>query len=446
MSCLLPFLQHNPQGTLAWWRGRLVSAERFLEHVAAVADDLPDKAYAINLCEDRYQFLVAFTAVALRGQVNLLPVNRARGTVCDLFADYSPAYCLTDHPSDYSDLAGVHRIGLEAAPNPATRPTPIDLASDQVVAVLFTSGSTGRPVPNPKRWGDMWLGAELIAKRLGIGPCSPLFIVATVPPQHMYGLELSILQPLRSGVSLYGGRPLFPENIRKALAEIPPPRLLVTTPAHLRALAGVDLRWPEIAGIVSATAPLSAELASRVEQRLRAPVQEIFGCTEAGTMATRRTAEDGPWVMLPGMEIHAESGRVWVTGPQLPQPVPLNDLVELLSPTEFRLVGRKTDLINIAGKRASLADLNLKLLSVKGVEDGVFVVPEEKEGACGRLAALVVAPTVSEREILEQLRVFVDPAFLPRPLVKLAALPRAETGKLPREKLLALLTAARGLQ
>ena len=442
MSRLLPLLEHDPEAVVAWWRGAPISCGEFLAHVGAVADGLPDMRYAINLCEDRYHFLVGFSAAAVRGQVNLLPVNRAPGTVRELVAEHAPAYCLGDQRGDLGGAAPVHRVDLApTASRPAVaRPT---LPDDQVVAILFTSGSTGRPVPHAKRWGDLWLGAQLIAQRLGIAQRSPLSIVATVPPQHMYGLELSILQPLRSGVSVHGGRPFFPDDICTALTAVPPPRLLVTTPAHVRALVAADLRWPDIAGVVSATAPLAPALAEQLERRLRAPVHEIFGCTEAGTMATRRSALAERWKMLPGMAIQSGAGRVWVTGPQLPAAVPLSDVVELRSPTEFDLVGRQEDQINIAGKRASLADLNLKLLSIAGVQDGVFVSSDDIDGPRRRLAALVVAPTLSEQAILERLREFLDPAFLPRPLVKVDALPRAETGKLPRREVLALLAAAR---
>ena len=57
-------------------------------------------------------------------------------------------------------------------------------------------------------------------------------------------------------------------------------------------------------------------------------------------------------------------------------PQPLNDVVELLSPTRFRLLGRNSDMINIVGKRTSLAFLNQLLLSLSGVEDGVFSMHE----------------------------------------------------------------------
>jgi acyl-coenzyme A synthetase/AMP-(fatty) acid ligase len=91
--------------------------------------------------------------------------------------------------------------------------------------------------------------------------------------------------------------------------------------------------------------------------------------------------------------------------------------------------------VNVAGKRASLAGLNAQLLAIPGVVDGAFFVPEDDGSGVKRLAALVVAPGVPSRRLLEELRRRVDPAFLPRPLRLVAELPRNTTGKLPVEDL-----------
>ncbi len=46
-----------------------------------------------------------------------------------------------------------------------------------------------------------------------------------------------------------------------------------------------------------------------------------------------------------------------------------------------------------------------------------------------RVAAAVVAPTLSVARILAALAPSVDPVFLPRPLLRVVALPRNELGK-----------------
>jgi acyl-coenzyme A synthetase/AMP-(fatty) acid ligase len=101
----------------------------------------------------------------------------------------------------------------------------------------------------------------------------------------------------------------------------------------------------------------------------------------------------------------------------------------------FLLHGRNADLVNIAGKRTSLAHLNYHLNSIEGVHDGVFVVPEQDRDRVTRLAAYVVAPTLSSEALMSALRERIDGAFLPRPLHFVDALPRNATGKLPRTAL-----------
>ena len=112
-------------------------------------------------------------------------------------------------------------------------------------------------------------------------------------------------------------------------------------------------------------------------------------------------------------------------------------LVEVLADGRFELRGRNTDLLDIAGKRASLGDLTRKLLAVPGVLDGVvFQLEEADASGVRRIAALAVAPTLDAATILSALRVQVDPVFLPRRLRCVDALPRNETGKLPWQALL----------
>ena len=60
--------------------------------------------------------------------------------------------------------------------------------------------------------------------------------------------------------------------------------------------------------------------------------------------------------------------------------------------SRFKLLGRHADLVNIAGNRASLSDLNLKLNAIDGVRDGVFIMPDNQaDDDVQRVAALVVA-------------------------------------------------------
>jgi len=268
-------------------------------------------------------------------------------------------------------------------------------------------------------------------------------VVSTVPPQHMYGFETTMLMPMLGACRLQCERPLFPEDVRQTLAKTPEPSFLITTPVHLRTFVEFSGDMPPVLGIVSATAPLSPSLAAASEARFQAPLTEVFGSTETGVTATRRTTHDEPWKIIDLFDFEPRQEGTRVRARHFPEEVLLQDVIEPEGARHFRLVGRNSDLINIAGKRASLGDLNAKLLSIEGVRDGVIFMPdatgaEESDGTVRRTAACVVAPGKTREELLAAMRQLIDPAFLPRPLMLVDALPRNETSKLPRAALLDL--------
>ncbi len=436
-SALLPLAVGAPDRALAWRDGATIDLATFLAQVRGLAAALPGGRHVVNLCEDRYRFTVAFYACALRGQTTLLPSSRAPAVIGEVQAAHADTYCLGDQaldpvPPRYWRLP--EPLPQRDGPMPA-------LAAAALVAIGFTSGSTGTPRPNPKTWGSLLASTRqnLAALQSLWGKALP-HVVATVPPQHMYGMELSVLLPLATPLAVHAARPFFPEDVARTLSELPAPRVLVTTPVHLRALVESGVQLPPLAGIVSATAPLPQELAAAAEARYGGEVREMFGSTETCVFAVRRTALEAAWTPLPGVRVQPRPDGTLVHAPYLAAPVLLADIMDVDADGRFRVRGRQADLLKIAGKRASLADLTRRLLAIPGVVDGVIVqlAPEPGQGV-GRIAALVVAPSLDEAQVLAALRTGIDPVFLPRRLRKVPALPRNETGKLPRDTVLDLL-------
>jgi acyl-coenzyme A synthetase/AMP-(fatty) acid ligase len=140
-------------------------------------------------------------------------------------------------------------------------------------------------------------------------------------------------------------------------------------------------------------------------------------------------------------------GEVWAHGGHVEEAKRLYDVLELTGPDTFLLHGRIADLVNIAGKRSSLAYLNYQLNSIPGVLDGAFFHAEEPDGEraeLSRVGACVVAPGLDAPRLLAELRQRIDAVFLPRPLLLVESLPRNSTGKLPQAALRSLGPPGRG--
>jgi acyl-coenzyme A synthetase/AMP-(fatty) acid ligase len=418
-----------------------VTCGRFLADVAALAARLPNRSHALNLCADRYLALVGFAAALSRGQVALLSSDRSPRRQRELAEDYPDLATLIDAgeaaPEDFPpDAIRVVAEGAgEAGPNPM-------IPCDRIAVIGFTSGSTGRPAAHPKPWGALVGAARAACASFALEQPAgaPVSIVATVPPQHMYGFETTVMLPLHAPTTSHAGACFFPVEVTEALQACPAPRILVTTPLQLRALLGSGTKLPGLKAVISATAPLSAELAAAAEAAWASPVLEIYGATEMGSVAHRRTTAGDAWSLYPGTRmVPGPQDSVDVLVPGMPAPVPLADAVEIAADGRFRLLGRRGDVVKLGGKRASLAGLTRMLTEIEGVEDGVFLAPEDLgERPSARLAAYVVAPGLSAAEVLAALRDRVEPVFLPRPVVMVPKLPRDAVGKLTRQALAGL--------
>lgn len=431
----LPLLHnHRADSVIAYLDGAAITAGRFLAHARLLAAALPEQTTVINLCDDRYYFLLSFAAALLRGQLTLLPPNRSAQTIAQLIKQEHKCYILSDNPEEYADLS-CHNC--KSAPPETIEQLIPTIEATQAAVRLYTSGSSGNATPHLKSWEMLARGAQLTGEQLNITPGTTF--LATVPPQHMFGLETTVLLPIQCGCAIDNRHPLFPADIRTALSSIRAPRALITTPLQLRACASEQQSLATCEFILSATAPLSAQLADTIEMLCDTTVQEIYGSTETGAIATRATAKEEEWSLLKGYVLEQNNESWQLHAPHFVAPQPITDRLSIEG-NRFRLLGRNSDLIKVAGKRVSLGELNHLLLSIEGVEDGVFFLPDEdNEARTIRLAAAVVSPQLSNAELLQALRDKIDPAFLPRPLLRVERLPRNATGKLPRQALLQLL-------
>ena len=433
--------------------GGEISAGVFFERVRELAQALPDVPFVINLSESRLGFMLGFAAALVRRQTSLLPSGQGRGDWEQLAQQYPGASIISDraidapHAFDLRPFLAMDTMVTPAASRESAGVQIPAVPADFTAAILFTSGSTGHPTAHAKSWGQLTKGAANLMAALGWSPSMHCAIVGSVPPQHMFGLESTVMLPWHAGVPVYALKPLLPADLEAALAQCARPCWWMTTPVHLRPPLQAATSLRGLSGIVASTMSLPSALAADAEAKWQVPVVEIYGSTETGALAMRRTATDEWWTPLRGVkldqQLDGDATRTHAAGSHIGVPVLLTDELRLNPDGRFLWLGRSADMQKIAGKRASLSALNQWISEIPGVEDGVFFVPDAAGDAAAhddahttrRLAAFYVSATLSPEQVRAALRARVDPVFVPRPLIRVAQLPRNANGKLTQAAL-----------
>ena len=154
---------------------------------------------------------------------------------------------------------------------------------------------------------------------------------------------------------------------------------------------------------------------------------------ETLSFASRRLVLSKQWQLYDGVNLYQQQQRFFVQGGHLMKTIELDDRFIIETTGYFKSLGRSSDLIKIAGKRASLTELNCFLTQLTLVDDGVFFKKQDQ-----RLAAFVVS-NASKKEIINHLKHSIDAVFLPRNLYYLTKLPRNKTGKIIQVELAQLI-------
>jgi acyl-coenzyme A synthetase/AMP-(fatty) acid ligase len=427
--------------------------------VAALAARLaPAHDYLLH-CDDAYAFAVGLLATASAGARAVLAPSRQPGTLRELAQKVHGALLDGDPPDALADLTCWHPLADPSGSEPAG-PLPIPLDRDAPLAVLFTSGTTGAGRHVEKALRHLEDEIEVLEERFGaqLGPDAR--ILATVAPQHLYGLLFRVLWPLASGRPFLRSAVLHPEELAPH-SDGAAPFAVVTTPVTLRHLAlrsDLSQQRASCRAIFSSGGPLAADVARSAAEALGSAPFEIYGSTETGGVAVRRQIRgDEPWQLLRGVEAEVDpaTGRLAVRSPFVSSSAPgatarerfvTGDRAAFLDTGEFHLLGRADRVIKIGEKRLSLPDMEERLRAHPSVEDAMLLALERSQGE-PRVAAVVVPSATAwdavagdgrralARSLGDHLAAHFERVLLPRAWRFVAALPSNAQGKVTQDAL-----------
>lgn len=388
---------------------------RFRSDVAAVVALLGGCRRAALACDDSYLFAVGLFGMLHAGVEVLLPPNAQPGTLAEL------DMLVVDDALIANAAAASCGFG--------------ELDSERGIVVFHTSGSTGAPKLIEK---PIWMLQResdalhaVFGSRLGGGP-----VVATVSHQHLYGLAFRLLWPLTAGIPFDAATDVVWETL---LPKLRNGSVVVSSPAHLGRLAGIDPVASPPALVFSAGAPLAAEAARACRTILGCLPTEMFGSTETGAIATRQQIRGNEaWTTLPDTEIRVDGDdRMAVRTPYVAGWQQTEDVIEPVA-GGFRFLGRADRIVKVEGKRISLPAVETALEALPLVAEaavvalpglpirlgGLLVLTEEGRGQLAALGAFRFG-----RLLRRLLSAHLEPAGLPRLWRFAEALPVRAMGK-----------------
>jgi long-chain acyl-CoA synthetase len=333
---------------------------------------------------------------------------------------------------------------------------------NHLLAILaFTGGSTGVPkgvmITHYQRLSNILQGLPWMMAPFpnyqGTASC-----LLAVPLFHAYGhylLQSSIYWGLRTFLI---PDPRDTQMIVQLMNEYRP-FLLFMVPTQLLKLAqpGIMLkRMPVL--VMSGTAPLPAEVAQRIEQKIRMPISEGYGLTETGpathinisafAKVTRFATSTKPGIGLPIPDTEVivvdplsekevpfgEVGEIWIRGPQVmkgywPEPgsgleqggwLRTGDLGKMDEDGYFHVVDRIKDMINVSGMKVYSIEIDGVLFQHPAIEGAVTIgIPDPERPGSERIKGFVklrddFKGKVDAHEIIEYCRQKLAPYAVPK--------------------------------
>jgi acyl-coenzyme A synthetase/AMP-(fatty) acid ligase len=183
-------------------------------------------------------------------------------------------------------------------------------------------------------------------------------------------------------------------------------------------------------------------------RRNRLGIEEVFGSTETGGIASRnRFRGQDHFTPFSTVSWCVQDGCLAISSPYISPNLPLDaegffltaDRVEVCADNTFLLKGRADAVTKVGGKRVDLEEVRALIAEQDGVQDCVVTALPDPGGRGHLIGALVQGSTVEPGSIREALAGRLEPYALPRIIKTAARMPLKDNGKYDRDAIRHLL-------
>jgi long-chain acyl-CoA synthetase len=353
-------------------------------------------------------------------------------------------------------------LPLESSITPQQRETALricgggDWTKQETVLLKLTSGTTAAPRAIRFRSEQLLADCIQICNTMGIGKDDVNF--AVIPLSHSYGFSNLVTPLVARGVPMVLSRDRMPRAVLNDLARTGA-TVFPGMPVFYQAFCEMEMaaRLDKLRLCISAGAPLPLEVAQKFRERFGQSIHSFYGSSECGGICYDREAEleepgfVGPpieGVTIEMLEPDAAGSRIRIRSAAagdgyFPQPdedklgsgcFSPDDLLSR-SANGFRIVGRISDVINVAGKKVNPAEVEAEILRFGGVR-GAVVFGRESALRNEEVAACVAANAdVREAALLEFCRQRLSGWQVPKRIFFVEEIPVNERGKVSRRAL-----------
>lgn len=337
-----------------------------------------------------------------------------------------------------------------------TAATTADWGENPPSLLKLTSGTTATPRAIRFRCEQLLADCNQICDTMGITDDDLNFGV--IPISHSYGFSNLLTPLIARGVPIILSRDRTPRAILVDLARSNA-TVFPGMPVFYQAFCEME-SVPTLSKLrlcISAGAPLSIAIAKRFQEKFNLPIHSFYGASECGGICYDREAanqnegfvgEGMKSVRLEMVDPKASATQIRVRSAAVgdgyfPEPdeeklgngIFVPDDLLARGESGFKIVGRISDVINVAGKKVNPAEVEAHLLRFTGVRQAVVFGRESALRNEEVAACVVAAPEVSETHLLQFCRGALSSWQVPKRIFIVDTIPANERGKISRREL-----------